>query len=168
MPLVHAPAPESPTATSPGQRRKPKRKEKPVRVQRYYFIEEKRAADEMSRRVISIKKRRANAILKKAYLYRSKNMKKLRKSLDETLAIPTILNYIYIISPTNFARKALQLQKVVIRTPTRFWLRWIFSRPATSKSKKCLRTFAHTSQNVITSLNLKYPPRHVRTKYQNF
>lgn len=48
-----APTPESPTATSPGRHRKPKRKEKPVLVQRYYFIEEKRAADEMSRRVSS-------------------------------------------------------------------------------------------------------------------
>lgn len=37
-----------------------------------------------------------------------------------------------------------------------------------SKSKKRLRTFAHTSQNVITSLNLKYPHRRVRTKYPNF
>lgn len=46
-----------------------KRKDKPVRVQRYYFIEEKRAADDMSRRVISIKKRRAYAIFKKVYLY---------------------------------------------------------------------------------------------------
>ena len=36
-----------------GQQRKPKRKAKPVRVQRYYFIEEKRAADVMSRRVSS-------------------------------------------------------------------------------------------------------------------
>ena len=55
MPLFHAPAPESPTATSPGRRRKPKRKEKPVRVQRYYFLRRKRAADDMSRRVTSIK-----------------------------------------------------------------------------------------------------------------
>lgn len=36
------------------------------------FLRIKRAADDMSRRVISIKKRRANAILKKAYLYRGK------------------------------------------------------------------------------------------------
>lgn len=43
-----------------------------VRVQRYYFLRRKRAEDEMSRRVTSIKKRRANAILKKAYLYRGK------------------------------------------------------------------------------------------------
>lgn len=34
------------------------------------FYRIKRAADEMSRRVISIKKRRANALCKKAYLYR--------------------------------------------------------------------------------------------------
>lgn len=34
--------------------------------------------------------------------------------------------------------------------------------------EKCLRTFALTSQNVITSLNLKFPHRHVRTKYPNF
>lgn len=34
--------------------------------------------------------------------------------------------------------------------------------------EKCLRTFALTLQNVTTSLNLKFPPRHVRTKYQNF
>ena len=39
--FFHAPAPESPTATSPGRRRKPKRKEKPVRVQRYYFFKKK-------------------------------------------------------------------------------------------------------------------------------
>lgn len=43
-----------------------------------------------------------------------------------------------------------------------------FSRPATSKSKKCLRTFALTLQNVTTLLNLKYPPRHVQTKFPNF
>ena len=36
------------------------------------FFMKKRAADDMSRRVTSIKKRHANAILKKAYLYRGK------------------------------------------------------------------------------------------------
>ena len=64
-PLHHASTPKSPTATSPGRRRKPKRKEKPVRVQRYYFYRRKRAADDTSRRVVSIKKRRATPYIKK-------------------------------------------------------------------------------------------------------
>lgn len=52
------------------------------------FLRIKRAADDMSRRVISIKKRRANAILKKAYLYRGKNMKKLRKFCVKIVSLP--------------------------------------------------------------------------------
>lgn len=42
----------------------------------------------MSRRVTSIKKRRANAILKKVYLYRGKNMKKLRKFCVKIVSLP--------------------------------------------------------------------------------
>lgn len=42
----------------------------------------------MSRRVTSIKKRRANAILKKAYLYRVENMKKLRKFCVKIVSLP--------------------------------------------------------------------------------
>lgn len=42
----------------------------------------------MSRRVISIKKRRANALYKKAYLYRAENMKKLQKFCVKIVSLP--------------------------------------------------------------------------------
>lgn len=67
---------------------KAKKERKAVRVQRYYFLRRKRAADDMSRRVTSIKKRRANAILKKAYLYRAENMKKLQKFCVKIVSLP--------------------------------------------------------------------------------
>lgn len=42
----------------------------------------------MSRRVISIKKRRANALCKKVYLYRAENMKKLQKFCVKIVSLP--------------------------------------------------------------------------------
>lgn len=47
----------------------------------------------MSRRVISIKKRRANAILKKAYLYRGKNMKNFKNFVSKLCRFPIFIAF---------------------------------------------------------------------------